>query len=58
MAHTLADKGCWVVVSNADHPSIRKLYQDFQVLKIERHSVIAASSEFRRAIIECVFYNK
>lgn len=58
VAHALADKGCSVVVSNANHPSIRKMYQDFQVLEIKRHSVIAASREFRRAITECVFYNK
>ena len=58
VAHALADKGCSVVVSNANHPSIRELYQDFQVLKIKRHSVIAASCEFRRAITECVFYKK
>lgn len=57
VAHALADKGCAVVVSNANHPSIRKMYQDFQVLEIKRHSVIAASSEFRRAITECVFYS-
>ncbi len=58
VAHTLADRGCSVVVSNANHPSIRKMYQDFQDFEIKRHSVIAASSEFRRAITECVFYNK
>ncbi|MGH9402000.1 MAG: DNA adenine methylase [Terriglobia bacterium] len=58
VAHALANKGCSVFVSNANHPSIRKMYQDFQVLEIKRHSVIAASSEFRRAITECVFYNQ
>jgi DNA adenine methylase len=58
VAHELADKGCCVVISNANHPSIWNLYKDFQVLEIKRHSVIAASSEFRRAITECVFYNK
>jgi DNA adenine methylase len=58
VAHALADKGCSVVVSNANHPSIRKMYQDFQVLEIERYSAIAASREFRRAITECVFYKK
>lgn len=57
-AHALANKGCSVFVSNANHPSIRKMYQGFQVLEITRHSVIAASSQFRRAITECIFYNR
>ncbi|OFV96329.1 MAG: DNA adenine methylase [Acidobacteria bacterium RIFCSPLOWO2_02_FULL_60_20] len=58
VAQELALKGCTVVVSNADHPSIRALYRSFDVLEIERHSVIAASSEFRRPITECVFHNR
>jgi DNA adenine methylase len=56
VALRLKDAGCGVVVSNADHPSIRKLYPDFQVLVIERHSVMAASGEFRRLVRECIFY--
>jgi DNA adenine methylase len=57
MAHILADRGCSVIVSNADHSSIRSLYKDFSVKEIDRFSVIAASRRFRRRIRECVFYN-
>ncbi len=55
VAHELASRGCSVVVSNADHSSIRGLYRDFKVVEIERHSVIAASRKFRRRITECIF---
>jgi DNA adenine methylase len=48
--------GCYVVVSNADHQSIRDLYTDFEVNIIERFSVMSASSKFRRPVRECLFY--
>lgn len=57
VAHSLAERGCSVIVSNADHPSIRRLYRGFKTLKIKRHSIIAASGEFRRLITECLFCN-
>jgi DNA adenine methylase len=56
VASRLKRTGCNVVVSNADHPSIRKLYSDFNVRIIKRHSVMAASTEFRRPVRECLFY--
>lgn len=58
VAKKLADKGCTVIVSNADHFSIHKLYKGFAVKTVERHSIIAASSEFRSQVTECVFYVK
>lgn len=51
----LANRGCRVIVSNADHPSIHKRYKGFHCHLIERSSVIAASSVHRRQITECVF---
>lgn len=57
IAHELAKRGCSVIISNADHDSIRKLYKDFKVLEIDRYSVIAASGKFRRRITEYAFYN-
>ena len=54
-ARQLAETGCRVIISNADHPSLRKLYADFECYVIERHSVIAASSAHRRQITECIF---
>jgi len=56
VALALKTAGCSVIVSNADHSSIRELYSDFQVKIIERHSVMAASSKFRRTVRECLFY--
>jgi DNA adenine methylase len=54
--HTLKSLGCHVIVSNADHPSIRELYPDCEVHVIERFSVMSASSAFRRQVRECLFY--
>jgi DNA adenine methylase len=56
VAAELVDKGCTVIVSNADHFSIRKLYKDFVVTVLERPSVIAASRDFRSRITECLFH--
>jgi DNA adenine methylase len=56
VANDLATKGCTVIVSNADHNSIRKLYKDFATATLERNSVIAASSEFRSCVTERLFY--
>ena len=55
-AFRLASRGCSVLVSNADHPSIRELYRGFDVSVVERYSIMAASGNFRRRITECVFY--
>lgn len=55
-ASELAKRGCSVIVSNADHRSIRELYRGFNLLRVYRYSVIAASGKFRRRITECIFY--
>ena len=54
-ATDLAARGCRVVVSNADHPSVRDLYPRFTQHTIQRRSVIAASSVYRRVVTECLF---
>jgi DNA adenine methylase len=56
LALQLKQGGCHVMVSNADHESIRRLYSDFDVHVIERFSIMAASKEFRRPVRECLFY--
>jgi len=56
VARELVARGCTVIVSNADHSSIRALYRDFSVANFKRSSVIAASSAFRSRITECLFY--
>ncbi|MGI9045861.1 MAG: DNA adenine methylase [Burkholderiales bacterium] len=56
-AKRLAAKGCIVIVSNADHPSIKRLYPEFRYQVIERFSVIAASSDHRKRITEAIFFS-
>lgn len=56
LAGVLADKGVKVVVSNADHPSLRELYSDFHTLSVQRWSVVSAKSTGRRSISECIFH--
>lgn len=58
VASNLADSGCTVIVSNADHRSILDLYPDFQMKRVERQSVIAASSDFRKLTTECIFFRR
>jgi len=57
-ARLLAERGCFVFVSNADHKSIRGLYDGFSLEVVERHSKIAASSAFRKVITECLFFKR
>lgn len=55
-AHEARARGCFVIVSNADHDSVRSLYTDFHSKVITRHSIIASSKRFRRPITECLFW--
>lgn len=55
LAHRLKANGCRVLISNAEHPSIRELYAEFRVHTIHRYSVMSAASEFRRPVRECLF---
>jgi DNA adenine methylase len=54
----LVRRGCYVLISNADHYSILELYKDFKLQKVERTSIIAASASNRRLTTECIFYNE
>lgn len=54
-ARMLAARGCYVVVSNADHASVHQLYEGFECHIVERRSRIAASSFYRRKVTECIF---
>jgi len=56
LARRLKSSGAHVVVSNADHSSIRDLYDGFDVRVVERHSTMAASTQFRRPVRECLFF--
>lgn len=55
LGRALANRGVKVVISNADHPSIRKLYKAFDVQTVERWSVISGKSDGRKNITECIF---
>jgi len=57
-ARRLVQRGCHVIVSNADAPEIIELYSDFKFVRLERPSVIAASGEHRRKITESIFYSE
>jgi len=57
VASDLAHRGCWVVVSHADHPSVRELFSDLECYSLQRASVIAASTRHRGHVSECVFSN-
>lgn len=47
-----AERGSKVLVSNADHPSIRELYADATCMTAERYSVMASESERRKRTSE------
>jgi DNA adenine methylase len=55
VARELAVRGVKVVISNADHPSLRELYSAFNVTTVERWSVISGSADGRKCITECIF---
>lgn len=56
-ASSASDRGAVVIISNADHPSVRALYRRFDVITVQRRSTIAARSEGRKAVTECIFYS-
>ncbi len=56
-ATAAAERGCKVIVSNADHASVRRLYCHFTRVRVHRASVMAAFASKRRNITECVFHN-
>ncbi len=52
MAKKLKEKGCRVIISNADHPSIKDLYPGFRINQIERKSLVAATTSKRGTVTE------
>lgn len=49
---SLASRGVHVLVTNANHDAVRKLYPGFEAHTIERSSTLASNSVFRRNITE------
>lgn len=52
VASDLKDRGCRVILTNADHSSITALYHDFRITRINRKSLVAGNSSKRRQISE------
>lgn len=57
LATELSQRGCKVIVSNADHFSLRRLYSDFRTQVISRKSLIAAEAGKRRPVTELLLTN-
>ncbi|MBZ9676099.1 DNA adenine methylase [Mesorhizobium sp. ES1-1] len=54
-AKRLADKGAYVVVSNADHPDVAELYTGFTRSSLERASTLASNAARRGRVTEALF---
>lgn len=51
-----ADRGAYVMVTNADHPSVRELYEKpFSFVEVRRASVLAAKAVARKRTTEALF---
>lgn len=57
--HAATQRGVRIIISNADHPSIRKLYEasGWRQIAVERHSRLAASADHRRPTTELIISN-
>ena len=53
----LNEKKCKIVMSNADHPLIRKYYDNFNIHTVKRKSLIAGDKDKRKEITELVITN-
>ncbi|MXQ54968.1 DNA adenine methylase [Shimazuella alba] len=56
-AKELTERGAYIVVSNAHHKEIKKLYQDFNSHVIKRTSLISGDKKGRRKTTEYLFTN-
>lgn len=50
----LATDGVHVIVTNADHPSLRELYSEFHIEEYWRKSTLAGSAKHRRLVSELI----
>jgi DNA adenine methylase len=55
--HELTKRDVQVLMSNADHPSIQKLYRELQITRISRKSLVAGSTTHRTAVTELLLSN-
>jgi DNA adenine methylase len=54
VARSLRSRGCFVIVTNADHESILEIYQGFKCLRVDRKSTIASHTARRGRTTELV----
>ncbi|MBK9103973.1 MAG: Dam family site-specific DNA-(adenine-N6)-methyltransferase [Saprospiraceae bacterium] len=54
IAIKLKEKGCHVIISNANHYSIKDLYADFKITEFERKSTLASNPTKRRMVSELI----
>lgn len=54
-ARSAQRRGVFVVVSNAYHGALRRLYRSAEVYVVKRPSLVARKTEFRRPVAEYVF---
>jgi len=47
-------RGSRIIITNADHYSIKNLYSDFKQIEIQRSSVLAGSKDYRRKVNELI----
>jgi DNA adenine methylase len=57
LAKELDGRGCLILITNANHQSLRRLYENFNIHQINRKSMIAASTKFRGDVSELVITN-
>ncbi len=50
-------RGCRVLVSNAAHDSVKDLYSKYEIIAVQRASLIGASKESRKPIFEYLIHN-
>lgn len=55
VAKRLADRGAYVIVSNADHPDVIALFEGFQTSSLERSSTLASNPAKRGRVTEALF---
>jgi DNA adenine methylase len=58
LAKKLADSGATVIVSNAYHEEIFKLYPKFEIKEVARKTTLASSSNFRGSTTEAIIYRR
>lgn len=53
----LSEKGCYALLSNANHTNIRRMYKEYEFIYKKRTSVIAGSVENRKKVREILIKN-